>query len=685
MAQKKIDIYANFQPTSIDNTGAQSMAALAGLAESVGDVAFQIGKQKRTEQGIADGVEAAEAALLEAAQDQPVNLPQESNFTIYGRQKNETANAAFLAGIQQTGQTIINETAIQNPSDVNAFLALTDQSISGITDNLSPELKFEVQNYFKGLQRNKAKTIATDTADAAFEVNKSEVDSGVNELGVNALNAAYNQDSDLLLSTLQQMELLTAPLIANNPAYASSALKQMQQLKIDLVVQSNVGKVNREILENDSLLPEQRIDQVNGFIADLKSRKAVTMDDPLNEGESITLDPDQREQMIAEIEGDRNNYAASISRDKAKKVAEAATQQALNYQIALDIGQDTSKTESQRIEDLNRMAMLGKITTGQKSLVVNWINSVKKNEAVTSDNVIGEFIERIYDINALLDADVDTPNSDYLDGVAAIKADILKESAAGRLSPKDVKSLNGTMANLVSAKQATATAQLDEDDFTSTIAFQSFQKKLNVIRVDYRNAVTREFYYRSRDLEQEFIAANDIDDRKEKKAEKERIENEFDDLANQVIQEQQNDQFLQSQQIINRVLQKSVTKDPSSFRSDGSVKSAKGYLGPIENLVQGGTMTEVSIDTEVDGYGEIQIPTMVPTLTNNEINILANMQLEGNAKNIPKSIINKAKKHAKQRLDNGLNPFYQDNANDLINKAIIESQNDLNDDRLGGR
>ena len=100
--------------------------------------------------------------------------------------------------------------------------------------------------------------------------------------------------------------------------------------------------------------------------------------------------------------------------------------------------------------------------------------------------------------------------------------------------------------------------------------------------------------------------------------------------------------------------------DPNSRRADGSIKSARGYLGPIKNLVQGGTMTEVSIDTEVDGYGEIQIPTMVPTLTKDEINILANMQLEGNAKNIPKSIINKAKKHAKQRLDNGLNPFYQD-------------------------
>mgnify|MGYP003632364627 CR=1 FL=1 len=569
MAQKKIDIYANFQPTSIDNTGAQSMQALAGLAESVGDVAFQIGKQKRTEQGIADGVEAAESALLEAAPDQPVNLPQESNFTIYGRQKNETANAAFLAGIQLTGQKIIDETATQNSSDVNAFLELTNQSISGITDNLSPDLKFEVQNYFKGLQRSKAKTIATDTANAAFEVNKNEVDSGVNELGVNALNAAYNQDSELLLSTLQQMELLTAPLIANNPAYASSALKQMQQLKIDLVVQSNVGRVNREILQNDLLLPEQRIDQVNGFIADLKSRKAVTMDDPLNEGELITLDPDQRETMIAEIEGDKNDYVASIARDKAKKVAQAKIKEAVNYQGALDIGQNTSISETQRIEDLSRMAMLGDITTSQKNLIVNWINSVKKNEAVTSDNVIGPIIERIYDINALLDADVDTPNSDYLDGVAAIKADILKESAAGRLSPKDVKSLNGTMANLVSAKQATATAQLDEDDFTSFKAFQSFQKKLNVIRVDYRNAVTREFYYRSRDLEQEFIAANNIDDRKEKKAEKERIENAFNDLADQVIQEQQNNQFLQSQQIINRVLrtpQNDFNNDPLGIR-----------------------------------------------------------------------------------------------------------------------
>jgi hypothetical protein len=94
-------------------------------------------------------------------------------------------------------------------------------------------------------------------------------------------------------------------------------------------------------------------------------------------------------------------------------------------------------------------------------------------------------------------------------------------------------------------------------------------------------------------------------------------------------------------------------------RADGSVKSPRGYLGPVENTVQGGTMTEVSIGTEINGK-KMEIPTMVPTLTEDEVKALSSMKLEGNAKNIPESIIIKAKEHARMRLDQGKNPFYQD-------------------------
>jgi hypothetical protein len=95
------------------------------------------------------------------------------------------------------------------------------------------------------------------------------------------------------------------------------------------------------------------------------------------------------------------------------------------------------------------------------------------------------------------------------------------------------------------------------------------------------------------------------------------------------------------------------------LRSDGSVKSPRGFLGPVENTVQGGTMTEVSIGTEINGK-KMEIPTMVPTLTEDEVKTLSSMKLEGNAKNIPESIIIKAKEHARMRLEQGKSPFYQD-------------------------
>jgi hypothetical protein len=95
------------------------------------------------------------------------------------------------------------------------------------------------------------------------------------------------------------------------------------------------------------------------------------------------------------------------------------------------------------------------------------------------------------------------------------------------------------------------------------------------------------------------------------------------------------------------------------YRRDGSTKSAKGFLGPVENKAQGGTMTEVSVGIEIEGK-EMEVPTMVPTLTPEEIDTLANMQLEGNAKNIPQSIIIKAKEHAIKRLKEGKSVYYVD-------------------------
>ena len=100
-------------------------------------------------------------------------------------------------------------------------------------------------------------------------------------------------------------------------------------------------------------------------------------------------------------------------------------------------------------------------------------------------------------------------------------------------------------------------------------------------------------------------------------------------------------------------------EDKNMVRLDGSKKSARGYLGSVYNEVEKGYMTEVSIGVEINNK-EMQIPLMVPGLTKEEINTLANMRLEGNAKNIPQSIIDKAQRHAAKRITEGKNVFYQD-------------------------
>ena len=99
-------------------------------------------------------------------------------------------------------------------------------------------------------------------------------------------------------------------------------------------------------------------------------------------------------------------------------------------------------------------------------------------------------------------------------------------------------------------------------------------------------------------------------------------------------------------------VQASVPPRPDMLRSDGSLKG-QGYLGPVRNN-RGQTMTEYSIGVEIDGK-ETDIPTMVPTLTPEEIQYLTNIQ---DGMPIPQGIKQKAVDHALMRMRQGLSPFH---------------------------
>ena len=92
------------------------------------------------------------------------------------------------------------------------------------------------------------------------------------------------------------------------------------------------------------------------------------------------------------------------------------------------------------------------------------------------------------------------------------------------------------------------------------------------------------------------------------------------------------------------------------LRPDGT-KKGNGYLGVL-SLPNGGVTTEYTVQSnavKIDGK-RIDFPTLVPTLTQKEVDLMVN-DIIPNGGDIPEEIMQKAIKHAKKRIKEGKSVF----------------------------
>ena len=102
------------------------------------------------------------------------------------------------------------------------------------------------------------------------------------------------------------------------------------------------------------------------------------------------------------------------------------------------------------------------------------------------------------------------------------------------------------------------------------------------------------------------------------------------------------------------------TQQDFGQRADGTQKG-QGFFGELPITFpdgRSGVATEFSIGVEFDGK-ETQIPTLVPTLTQEELDLMTN-DIIPNSKPIPDAIANKAIEHAKKRITAGKSPFQEE-------------------------
>lgn len=92
-------------------------------------------------------------------------------------------------------------------------------------------------------------------------------------------------------------------------------------------------------------------------------------------------------------------------------------------------------------------------------------------------------------------------------------------------------------------------------------------------------------------------------------------------------------------------------------RTDGS-KKGNGFLGVLPIKYPDGSTgvaTEYSVGVNMDGQ-EVEVPTLVPTLTPEETNLMVTDVIPGR-KQVPEPIMRKAIEHARGRIGQGLSPF----------------------------
>jgi len=133
---KEITYYGQLRPTGVDNSTARRFEALAGLAGTVNEIAFEYGAKRAKEIGAAEGLTAGQQAAEtgEAPERRKGFL---STLSIQDQAYNRAIEGSYLASMQIDVQNNINRIAAENPNDSQAFLSAVDASVRPSLDALT--------------------------------------------------------------------------------------------------------------------------------------------------------------------------------------------------------------------------------------------------------------------------------------------------------------------------------------------------------------------------------------------------------------------------------------------------------------------------------------------------------------------------------------------------------------------
>ena len=303
MAQKRIDYYGRFTPTGVDTSQAKRLQALSGLAEQVGDIAFDIGAKIQTERGQEAGV----ASGMEAAQEGQAPETKEgflSAISIYDQAYNKAAVNAYSSGIRVDGKKKLFELEEKYATDPDpvAFQSDFNGYMKGVTQGLPEDMAADLRLRLTEDAMRVQGRLADSQRRRQFDLATANLNEELTTLADEQATAARAGDDTRVQELQVQMENIG---IENAELLDPADLAKFETEQKDrLIIQSNLGQLDRAILDNPDLPLEERIQKgkeilrtitsnpIEGLTPEQQSKLESQMSTRLNALESRLVEQD---------------------------------------------------------------------------------------------------------------------------------------------------------------------------------------------------------------------------------------------------------------------------------------------------------------------------------------------------------------------------------------------------------
>jgi len=581
--QERIGFYGKFTPTALDTSGADKMRALAGLGQTIADTSLSIAKPMVQAERAEQGAQAAEDAARDPVTGEVLETPKMAGYKIGASQ--------FGAAAQQKVNQL-DAIAIANYKSKTSIEI--DQTIKGIADQFpsdSKQFSNSIEGALKGLQSSIPANAAPALMDYAYRqsqstlasIEKLELKNNVANMKADAVSQQNSVETNILQAIEEgkpgEAELIERMYVEEVlPGLVAGGAVTPEQVETDRIAfneakqrASVFGAVNSNVINNDELDMDQRIDEGKKFLKAFDSTK-------------MPGTPDQKRELRSEVETLLKNAKDRDELEIEETTIASYQEQAENLKT---LDKNSVYNEdikiNQRISDVRLAIAKGEIAKESGQARINYLVSVDKLNASTNQPLEDKLISNVYDVLYLKDP------KDYLLGMRNLNARMLEEVAAGNLTEDQYDSVQNRMAVLTQARTAKSGTDLNLSMSSATRIIK------NLLPPESYNAGMRYIFYNAtpRIEEQnaerlaELLAKDpDASLTKQKNVrlngdEKKAI---YEQVALDAQQELQRENTIRSQQIINQKLkrqQQSAIATPQTQADFDALRSGTEYIDPV--------------------------------------------------------------------------------------------------------